>query len=1391
MSDEVKTQTPSAPQTLIADSSHLISGAEAYAKASHQQLPVKNIGTGGSLFATAMDIWLTGDAGAALSNFTGAEIGAAIVTGLLALPVIEALALPAAVTAFVVFGWGLAGGLAGQWLWNKTGGKIDWHEVGQLLAQAATETILSESASLKTLSAPGLAGLLTTYIGRMVSDAQTLAAGDPSSKGLTRTSSVLQHNQGHIDASINADVPAFLNSYQGDTTTSKIHIVNTGGIKTISVDSLTSGPTSNTLQVQDADGQMQTLIAFGSAHTAEQLSIAPQPNGTVSITTAIDNLVEVVSDQNIGRAALSFVFQNASGTLRIDDPRHFVGSIANMLVGDTIDLRGIGTANDVVQGSGNTVTVVSKDGTAVDLSIGLGDGTAGYYMAGQSDGHNGTELFLSHDAPAVTSAPASEILVGGLTLHLPGISVSDPAATTETFTLMLSDGSGLLSTSPQSGGSVSGAGSHRLTLTGTLAAINAELASLTYKGNPAASADTIHVTMLESTGGGDVHDIAVTVLPPVPAGGYGGLGGGNIRWAVERNGNWDNGYWSTGHFAGTTWVPGPAPGPLDSAIVDVAATVTVSSAVTVGGITMAAGDLELTAGGTISDATLLATGGTFGWHGGTLDHVTYRGTLEVGAPTFSPSSLGVYIENGLTVTGPDGSGPGLIDIDIGGTLTFVGNQTLDNVTINMSGPDELFEGSVLASAPGSQLTLGTNVVLSHIGGSLGGLSGAIVNNGTIVAGAANEQFYIECSTFTNRGTIDVIDDDSLFLGVGGAWSNSGTIEVSSGGTLDLMGDFTTAGMGSISNDGGAISIGFNEDVWVDTPYLSTLDNSGATLFIGPGSALGNIELRSGGTIVGGTIEDAGAGLVARGGVLDGVTYDGTMRLGDLATLNVTDGLLLRTADGTSPGTVIVDGNYASLQFENSTTFDNAIVKLGDGTIAVGAFPQTSDGIVLTLGPNITVTCTQGSGADIGDAAFVANPGDTIINKGTINVLALNASLKVGLPNFTNQGTINSGSDNSVLIVGEYFTNDGTIDGLHGSSHFSFLLADADNFTNNGTIKGGFTADSVQSFTNNGLIVIGSIGGAEIAAPIDGTGTIDIENANVALLAACAATQAIQLGTDAGVTLQTPDTFAGTIAGFGTGDAIVLPTLTSPSGTILNYANGVLTITPGGPQSPVSIHFEGSYATGDFAIQSYGSGQTEIVYAGAETSVIASVQKTYAAGMLASESKYSASGGLVQSVVFAHGATAYGHAGLLKAAHTSFAGTPWSERDIYTNAIGLVQAIASRHADGTLHVEARGGGSTFGPDPGGEAETVVLRAGSRDDVFDFSGQGGPVTIKGYLPGSDSLDFDHSLFSDFSDMMAHTSQHGSEVLITHDGSVVVAIWGVSLGVLSAHAGDFHFV
>ena len=407
----------------------------------------------------------------------------------------------------------------------------------------------------------------------------------------------------------------------------------------------------------------------------------------------------------------------------------------------------------------------------------------------------------------------------------------------------------------------------------------------------------------------------------------------------------------------------------------------------------------------------------------------------------------------------------------------------------------------------------------------------IINQGTINAEAVNGSFYIEPYNFTNQGTINVSNGDKLYIepsvgltnaasgnisvtgagstldfaGASGTTTNAGTITMAAGETLTL-GSSTSAlsNTGLISATGDTVNIysfgGFsntgtfnitNSAVNLYGSYTTaqlavfasqgdtitidgTLTNTGSTLTVGLGSALGTVVLPSGGTIVGGTIVDQGSGVLFQSGTLSGVTYDGTLDLSAYnSTVYIATSLTANNLAGTAPGTINLTGEYDYIYFEGNQTFNNATINLGSTSgyyDTIYNYDTSGTGSVLTLGPNVIVNqaINETSGYAELNSAGSNHAGDGIINQGTINAEAVNGSFYIEPYNFTNQGTINVSNGDKLYIEPTTFTNNGAIAISGGTVDITTSVAGTGNFTiNAGTLELSASSPETVTFESGG------------------------------------------------------------------------------------------------------------------------------------------------------------------------------------------------------------------------------------------------------------------------------------------------------------------------------------
>ena len=255
-------------------------------------------------------------------------------------------------------------------------------------------------------------------------------------------------------------------------------------------------------------------------------------------------------------------------------------------------------------------------------------------------------------------------------------------------------------------------------------------------------------------------------------------------------------------------------------------------------------------------------------------------------------------------------------------LTDLGNLVRSGGTLTVGGTLDLRGGALNLTAATGTWQIG----------------GGTLRNGTVTTSGGAELRFTGAAVSTLDGItlqtdIQLASTAVLFAG---AWSNRGTITLTSGGGLQLGGIFTLAMLGTYRVTGGGIVV------------TGTLQNAGQTLALT--TQTGSWTL-SGGTISGGTVTTAaGVSLIVNrnGGRLDGVTVTGDLTV--QGNLRVSNNLSLNGIARFN----VVSGSQPALTFEGPQTLS------GTGTIVFGSSNfstpitlQATSGLV-TLGPGILV-----------------------------------------------------------------------------------------------------------------------------------------------------------------------------------------------------------------------------------------------------------------------------------------------------------------------------------------------------------------------------------------------------------------------------------------------------
>lgn len=671
-------------------------------------------------------------------------------------------------------------------------------------------------------------------------------------------------------------------------------------------------------------------------------------------------------------------------------------------------------------------------------------------------------------------------------------------------------------------------------------------------------------------------------------------------------------------------------------------------------------------GGTIHDAGN-GTGGGLSFDYGTMKDVTYQGTLYIN----SDSSANLTIQDGITLEGLNGTGPGAIVIGATGSNTYLGiysgasgTTTLDNATITLG--DNSSRGTYNAttyqwsghsayiymeqSAPDTAQTLifgagltinelnsgsGSSAKTAHYvqildkgyeGGGVTDVNSVIINDGTINATSPTGSFDIQTENFVNNGDIFLsgggvfeVDTYQQFYVAGGSthtggFYNTGTI-VSTGGTLAIDTNNTgpsastpvqDAGTNTgtiITTDtyiqlGGTLTAGFMEHVsatggqtYLESYgylYNQNADGSAGTLTIGSGAASVANQLVLGGTIIGGTIIDTGDGMVTHDGILQDVTYEGTLdpSVGSTLTTStykvgsttetlttysfynsilISDGITLTGSDGSGTGSIILN-NGVSLYGQGSVTIDDTDITLGSSetvTLTKGTDGVHTTGVlnvVLGESPNYNGTFALGSAVTVtqtgaSDTLSTGGNGDEFINAGTIDVASAGTILIAGIAGASNE-----------------FDNTGLLN-----------------------VGSGTVTDTAAVFNNDGTVEIGN-GIFSASGAVTGSGSFTLlTGASVTFASTVAAGETVVFDDPATLIVGDAPGFAATVSAFGSGDTIDLSTIGyDPDGSASLQSGDVLAVTENSVTTDIQL--AGDFTGATFHLAQAGAG-TDITVTG--------------------------------------------------------------------------------------------------------------------------------------------------------------------------------------------------
>jgi fibronectin-binding autotransporter adhesin len=448
---------------------------------------------------------------------------------------------------------------------------------------------------------------------------------------------------------------------------------------------------------------------------------------------------------------------------------------------------------------------------------------------------------------------------------------------------------------------------------------------------------------------------------------------------------------------------------------------------------------------TVGNGQALYVGGSSVSNAGTLGITAFSGYLFFTGPKPIISNAGTISLNAVS--------GGTVGLNVSGaaTLKGTGNVSMTNASGNyIMGPYQ--------PSPGASLT---NLIAIRGAGGIGGGGGI---------GAGN--------TFTNRASINANQTTPLIItnNTGETFINTGTLEATNKGTLELAG-------GTITNTGGTI-------------HAAT--GSAVVLQGGPTSGV---------TITGGTLTTGGTGTIQDNCCFNTSTLNGvTISTGSAFQLNTNHGELWQ-------GTITNNGSFTmndQAGFGTDLNMSGGVTLKGTGTLTMGndsanrimGYGQPSPGASLTN--QITI---QGSGqiglntGGIGSGNTFTNQASIIANQATPLVITGSTG-----QTFNNTGMLEATNGATLELAGGAITNTGGI--IHAATGSAVVLQGGP--TSGVTITGGtlstsgtgtiqdnccFNTSTLDNVTINGTFQLNTNHNELWAGTITNNGTFQINDQN--------------------------------------------------------------------------------------------------------------------------------------------------------------------------------------------------------------------------------------------------------------------------------------------------------
>jgi hypothetical protein len=465
--------------------------------------------------------------------------------------------------------------------------------------------------------------------------------------------------------------------------------------------------------------------------------------------------------------------------------------------------------------------------------------------------------------------------------------------------------------------------------------------------------------------------------------------------------------------------------------------------------------------------------------------------------------------NGNTIIGASAAATFTNDSTIaGGGLLGDGTLTLINAgTINASSGYALVlnTGSVAVTNTGLLESTGSGgliieTTVHNASGTIAAYSGSVDLNGGTIAGG----------TLASSGAGALVVDGGqtgTLDGSAGSLTNTGSIAIQIGGTMDVLGTIVNQGNITLYSNNATTRL------IVESSMLTLSGGGTITLFQNSGDTVGDYLV---GAAAGDTLDNI-SNTIAGGGYLG----DGTLTLVNGGTINANSGYTLQLNTGSTgenlAGGVFLASGSGGLSIQNGAYSNFGLFEAENGSaiiFATGASLTNSANGTLTGGAYEAVATGNGATISVTGAAITTDEADIILSGSGSTIQFGGSAIDKTLEAIASGGTLSlaNGRDFTASANNGDFTNSGLLTLAAAEFAATALTVSAGaTVSGNGTLAGAVIDNGTITATGGTLVLTGAISGngalqavsgadlkltasGTLTAAVSGAGTLELAGA---------------------------------------------------------------------------------------------------------------------------------------------------------------------------------------------------------------------------------------------------------------------------------------------------------